>query len=74
MAASEKQLTMCYRASSVSVRRAQSSANSSSVMSSSLVFVHARRLPKVEKTAVCLETDVDAVSYTHLTLPTMPDV
>ena len=55
LAASEKRLTMCCRASSVCARRALSSANSSSVMSSSRVFVHARtrrrlkRLPSVLK-------------------------
>ena len=41
LAASEKRLTMCFRASSVWARRAQSSANSSSVMSSSIVFGYA---------------------------------
>ena len=43
LAASEKRLTMCCKAFSVWARRAQSSANSSSVMSSSMVFVRARR-------------------------------
>ena len=42
LAASEKRLTMCCKASSVWARRAQLSANSSSVMSSSMVFVRAR--------------------------------
>ena len=43
LAASEKWLKMCCKASSMWVRGAQSSANSSSVMSSSMVFVRARR-------------------------------
>ena len=55
MAASEKRLTKCCRASSVWARRAQSSANNSSVMSSTMGFVRARtrrrlkRLPFVQK-------------------------
>ena len=61
LAALEKRLTMCCRASSVWARRAQSSANSSSVMSSSIGFRACEETPKVEETAVCSETDVDDV-------------
>ena len=43
LAATEKRLTMCCKASSVWVRRVLSPAKSSSVMSSSMVFVRARR-------------------------------
>ena len=43
LAASEKRLTMCCKASSVRSKSDQSSANSSSVMSSSMVFVRASR-------------------------------
>ena len=55
LAASEKWLTMCCKASSVWARRVQLSANSSSVMSSSMIFMHVRRcqwlkrLPSVQK-------------------------
>ena len=58
LAASEKWLTMCCRASSVCVRRAQSSSNSSSEF---LDGFHAcDEMPKVEETAICSETGVDA--------------
>ena len=43
LAASEKRLTMCFKAFSVWARKVQSSANSSSVMISSMVLVRARR-------------------------------
>ena len=59
-AASEKRLTICCRASSVWARRVQSSANSSSVMSSSMVFVRARRRRRLN-TAVCSEIHVAVV-------------
>ena len=49
LAASDKQLVMCCRASSVWVRRAQWSANSSSVMSSSMVFVPVRRCRRLKR-------------------------
>ena len=52
-AAPEKQLAMCCRASSVWARRAQSSASSSSVMSSSKMIVCAH--------TVHTETDVDVI-------------
>ena len=61
LAASEKQLAMCRTASSMWPRRAQSSVNSSSVMSSSTVFVCVRRRQKLNTLAVCSETDVDAI-------------
>ena len=48
--ASENGLTMCCRASSLWARRAQSSR-----------FRACEKTPKVEETAVCSETDVDAV-------------
>ena len=51
-AASEKVLTMCCRASSVWARRAQSSANSSSVMSFSMVFVCTRKCRRSKRTDV----------------------
>ena len=47
--ASENGLTMCCRASSLWARRAQSSANSSSVMSFWVVFVRARRRRRLKR-------------------------
>ena len=62
LAASEKRLTMCCKSSSVWARRAQSSANSSSISDEFLDgFRACEETPKVEDTAVCSETDVDAV-------------
>ena len=43
LAASEKRLTVCCKASPVWAKRARSSANSSSVVNFSVVFVRARR-------------------------------
>ena len=57
LAASEKRLTMCCTASSVWARRARSLANSSSEMSSSIVFVRAWRRRRLKR----LKTDVDAI-------------
>ena len=57
LAASEKRLTMCCKSSSVWARRAQSSATNSSVDG----FRACEETPKVEETAVCSETDIDAV-------------
>ena len=60
LAASQKWSMMGCRASSVWVRRVQLSANSSSVLSSYMIF-KCKETPKVEQTAICLETDVDAI-------------
>ena len=56
-AASERRLTMFCWASCVWARRAQSSATNSSVDG----FRACEETPKVEETAVCSETDIDAV-------------
>ena len=60
-AASEKRLTMCCKAFFVWARRAQSLANSSSVMSSSMVFVCARRRRRSNRLPSVRKSDVDAV-------------
>ena len=53
---------MCCKTSSVWARRAQSSANSSSISDEFLDgFRACEETPKVEVTAVCSKTDVDAV-------------
>ena len=60
---SEKQLVMCCRASSNRVRT-QLSANSSSVIviNEFLNGFHVcEKMPKVEQTAICSETDADAI-------------
>ena len=49
LAASGKWLTMFCRASSMWMRRVQSSANSSSVMSSLMVFVHVKRCQMLKR-------------------------
>ena len=62
LAASEKRLTMCCKASSMWARRVQSSANRSSVMSQFFnSFCACEETPRVEHTSVCSEMDVDAV-------------